>query len=303
VGTPEKIVLHSGPLRFSALSTGTGPLILCLHGFPDDLGSYRHQLPVFAEAGYRAVSVSMRGYEPSSQPTDGDYTMEAIARDVVGFAGELGAERAHLVGHDWGAAVAYTAAASAPERFASITAMAVPHAGRFLNEAVRYPRQLRLSWYMAFFQLRGVAEYFVERNDYHFIRRLWRDWSPGWDPPEDALRDVITTFAQPGVTRAALAYYRAALSLRGLTPSARASNRFAVPVPTLALTGARDGCIDTDVFQKMMVASDFPAGLEVRQIADAGHFPHQEQPLAVNDLILDWVARWSGHADTGAGHG
>ena len=288
----EPLVLENGPLRFDAIAAGRGPLILLLHGFPDTLRTWRHQLPAFAAAGYRAVAVAMRGYSPESQPEDGDYSADAIAGDAIGFVEQLGVSRCHLVGHDWGAAVAYTAAAAAPERFASLTTMAVPHAGRFLNEMIRHPKQLRLSWYMAFFQLRGIAERAVARDDGRLIRRLWRDWSPGWKPPEEVLRDVLDTLAAPGVTTAALAYYRAVLSLRSLAPSARAENRFEVPVPTLALTGARDGCIDTDVFQKMMVPSDFPSGLQVEQIADAGHFPHQERPDAVNRLILDWIERF-----------
>jgi len=195
-----KFTLHHGPLGFSARSQGEGPLVLCLHGFPDNASSYRHQLPVLAQAGYRAVSVTLRGYEPSSQPADDDYSLASIAGDVVAFIDELGAERAHLVGHDWGAAIAYTAGAASPERFMTLTTMAVPHAGRFLNEVVRYPKQLRLSWYMGFFQLRGFADRTVEREDFAFIRRLWRDWSPaGGAGGRD--RDPRATGSQTGGAR------------------------------------------------------------------------------------------------------
>lgn len=288
----ETLVLHHGALAFTAYAAGQGPLVLCLHGFPDNARSYRHQLPALADAGYRAVSVTLRGYEPSSQPTDRDYSLETIAQDTVAFLDELGAERAHLVGHDWGAAIAYTTGALAPERLKSLTTMAVPHAGRFVSEAIRYPKQLALSWYMAFFQLRGISEHVVERRNYRFIRKLWRDWSPGWDLPADALEDVFATFRKSGVTEAALSYYRAALAPSAFTPTARAAARFPVPVPTLALTGARDGCIDTNVFQRLMYPEDFPSGLEVKQIPHAGHFLHQEQPDAVNTLLLDWINRW-----------
>jgi len=284
-----KFTLHHGPLGFSARSQGEGPLVLCLHGFPDNASSYRHQLPVLAQAGYRAVSVTLRGYEPSSQPADDDYSLASIAGDVVAFIDELGAERAHLVGHDWGAAIAYTAGAASPERFVTLTTMAVPHAGRFLNEVVRYPKQLRLSWYMGFFQLRGFADRTVEREDFAFIRRLWRDWSPGWEAPPAVLEDVIETLGQPGVRRAALEYYRTALTPRVLLPSVRAANRYKVPVPVLAITGADDGCIDTRVFERLMYEEDFPEGVRVERIPNAGHFPHQEQPEAVNRLLLDWL--------------
>lgn len=293
----ERLKLHNGPLKFSAIAQGNGPLVMCLHGFPDNARSYRHQLPVLAEAGYRAVSVTLRGYEPASQPADGSYQLEDLARDVVAFLDQLQVDKAHLVGHDWGAGITYTAGAFAPARFKSLTTMAVPHSGRFLTEALNHPRQLRLSWYMLFFQLRGLADHVVERNDFAFIRKLWRDWSPGWEFPDNELEQVIETFRQPGVKSAALGYYRAALSPRSLplTRKARKAAQFPVPVPTLALTGARDGCIDSDIFRKLMYEEDFPNGLEVRRIIGAGHFPHQEQPEAVNELLLDWLRRHDGN--------
>ncbi len=289
----QQFTLRNGPLAFTARSEGDGPLVLCLHGFPDNASSFRHQLPVLAAAGYRAVSVTLRGYEPSSQPADGDYSIAGDRGDVLAFIEQLGTPKAHLVGHDWGAAVAYATGAAAPGRLYSLTTIAVPHSGRFVTEAARFPRQLALSWYMGFFQLRGVSDYVVRRNGFRFIRRLWRDWSPGWDIPDEVLDDVIATLRQPGVVRAALAYYRTALSPSAFTPRARAAAHFEVRVPTLAITGERDGCIDTKVFERLTYPQDFPAGLSVERVRDAGHFPHQEQPDAVNALLLAWLARWS----------
>lgn len=293
----ETLKLHNGPLDFSTIALGTGPLVMCLHGFPDNARSYRHQLPVLAEAGYRAISVTLRGYESSSQPTDGSYQLEDLALDVVAFLDQLQVDQTHLVGHDWGAAIAYTTGALAPTRFRSLTTMAVPHSGRFITEVFRHPRQLRLSWYMLFFQLRGLADHLVDRDDFAFIKKLWRDWSPDWTLPESELEQVIETFRQPGVRKAELSYYRAALSLRALPlgKQAREAARFPVLVPTMALTGARDGCIDSKIFQKLMYEEDFPNGLEVRQILGAGHFPHQEQPEAVNELLLNWLRRHEGN--------
>jgi pimeloyl-ACP methyl ester carboxylesterase len=288
-----QITLTHGDLQFTGIEQGEGPLVLCLHGFPDCYHSFRHQLPFLAEHGYRAVSVSLRGYEPGSQPSDGDYSLESIASDVISFINQLGAEKAHLIGHDWGAAITYTAGAAAPERFHSLTTMAVPHSGRFVNEAFFKPKQALLSWYMLFFQLRGIADYTVRHNDFAFIRWLWRVWSPNWQIEESVIAEVIDALKQPGVQRSALAYYREALSPKQLplTPARRAANAYPVPVPTLALTGRDDGCIDCDIFQALCREADFPSGLEIRVVEDAGHFLHQEQPDAVNELILDWVQR------------
>ena len=284
----EKLVFENGDLRFSALGVGEGALVLCLHGFPDNLHSFRYQLPVLAEAGYRAISLSLRGYEPSSIPADGDYTVESIAADIIGVIDQLGSDKVHLVGHDWGAAVAYTAAATAPERFESLITMAVPHPGRFAREGLRIPKQLKNSWYMGFFNIPWLSDWVVARQDFAFIRKLWRDWSPRWTPDAPALDGVIDGLSQPGVLSATLGYYRAALSLQALTMSAEDAH-YPVPVPTLALTGERDGCIDSEVFERLMKPQDFPRGLAVERVLQAGHFLHQEQPQRVNALILRWL--------------
>ena len=284
----DALVFTNGDLTFSAQAMGEGPVVLCLHGFPDNVDSFRHQLPVLAAQGYRAISLALRGYEPASIPKDGDYTLESIATDVIAVLDQLEADPVHLIGHDWGAAIAYVVAAAAPERFKSLITMAVPHAGRFARDGLRIPKQLRLSWYMGFFNIPWVSDWVVSRQRYAFIRKLWRDRSPGWQPESGVLERVIDTLAQPGVRGAALGYYRAALSLRALLVSA-AEAHYSVPVPTLALTGELDGCIDSQVFERLMVPVDFPAGMTCRRVVDAGHFLHQEQPAAVNALILEWL--------------
>ena len=103
----QTFTLKSGDLKFTAVEQGEGPLVLCLHGFPDCYHSFRHQLPFLAAHGYRAVSVSLRGYG-SSQPSNGDYSLESIANDIIAFIDQLGEDKAHLIGHDWGAAIMLT---------------------------------------------------------------------------------------------------------------------------------------------------------------------------------------------------
>ena len=284
----EHLSFQHGPLVFAAKAMGEGPVVICLHGFPDNAGSFRHQLPALAEAGFRAISVTLRGYECESIPENGDYSVEAIASDIYAVIDQLDQGPVHLVGHDWGAAIAYNAAAAAPHHFKSLTTMAVPHAGRFARDGLRIPRQLKLSWYMGFFNLPWVSDWVVRRRDFAFIRNLWRKWSPGWSPAPDVIESVIDTLSQPGVLSATLGYYRAALSLSALSASADDAH-YPVPVPTLALTGERDGCIASDVFERLTVASDYPEGMRFHRIAEAGHFLHQEQPKAVNSLLIDWL--------------
>jgi len=294
VTDPEHLTFEHGMLTFSAQAMGDGPIVLCLHGFPDNAGSFRHQLPALAEVGYRAISLTLRGYEPGSIPGDGDYTMETIATDILAVIDSLNTGPVHLIGHDWGAAVAYVAAAAAPERFRSLTVMAVPHAGRFAREGLRIPKQLRLSWYMGFFYIPWLSDWVVSRHDYRFIRWLWREWSPSWQPEPGVLEGVISTLSQPGVRSAALGYYRAALSIKALLMSAEAAH-YAVPVPTLALSGELDGCIASDVFERLTVADDFPQGVTFHRVVGAGHFLHQEKSEVVNLLLLGWLNQHNHH--------
>lgn len=269
------------------------PVVLCLHGFPDHPRSFRDQIPALTQAGYRVVAPTLRGYEPSSQPVDDDYHVIRMVEDVLGWIECLGALRVHLVGHDWGAVIGYQVAARAPERLLSLTTIAVPHLRRLGSGLLKLPGQLRNSWYTLFFQLRGVAELVVRRDDFAFLERLWRAWSPGWTPPEEELRLLRRTFRQPGVLTAALRYYRAAIDpLSRAAAQSRALAFAPISVPTLAITGETDGCIDTRLFDEMMRGADFPRGLKVRRVRGAGHFVHQERPAEVNALLLEWLRRY-----------
>jgi pimeloyl-ACP methyl ester carboxylesterase len=298
-GAASPITLQANGLRFSALSQGEGPVVLCLHGFPDHARSFRHQLPALADAGYRAIAPTMRGYEPSSQPADGDYHIVRMAEDVVGWLDDLGCERAHLVGHDWGAVIAYAAAALAPERLHSLTTLAIAHPLRVGEEGLRkLPSQLRNSWYMLFFQLRGLADWAVEARGWALIQKLWRDWSPGWELPAEEWAQLVATFEQPGVKKAALAYYR--LMAGRSSPAAQRTRELLsgpFPVRTLALTGALDGCMDTRMHDLVMHGADFPRGLDVVRVEGAGHFLHQEKPAEVNRILLEWLEPPQGAPD------
>ena len=262
--------LSVGGLQFAALegsrSAARGPrrpLVLCLHGFPDHHRTWRQQIPALVDAGFRVVAPLLRGYEPSSQPIDDDYHMVRLVEDVLGLIEYLGCLRVHLVGHDWGAIVGYMVAARAPERLASLTTLAVPHPRALMAAgALRLlPRQLRNSWYALFFQLRVVSDLALRRGDFKLVDRLWRDWSPGFSPPEEEIRLLKRTLRQPGVAAAALRYYRDVFDLFGkAAASSRALMLAPVPVPTLMLTGADDGCIDTRLFD-LVRETEFPRGL------------------------------------------
>lgn len=281
--------LRANGLEFSAVRAGPagGEVVVCLHGFPDTPTTFRHQVAALASLGYDVVAPSLRGYEPGSQPSDGDYSLMAVASDVVGWLDDLGVERAHLVGHDWGAVVVYVVAAQHPERVRTATALGIPPLARIPFAVRRVPRQLVLSWYMTWFQIRGLADRSLGARDWWLMRRLWKTWSPGYEMKPDEWAKLRAVFERPGVVAGALAYYRQNATppiMLGLRhPAAMAEST--VGVPTLIVNGTDDGCMDRRLFEHSIRAGDFPAGVDHVEVAGAGHFLHLEAPERVNELI------------------
>lgn len=290
----EAITLHNGARKFSARFYGqdnSGSVVLCLHGFPDNANSFYLQIDDFVAAGYRVLIPALRGYEPSSITADADYHLASLAQDVFAWLDELHLDKVHLVGHDWGAAIAYAASAIAPDRFLSLTTMAVPHPARFIREGLAgVPLQILNSWYMFFNQIPVLSDYLIRQGDWQFIRFLRRRWSPDQVLTNAQWRDLCETFSQPGVVKAMLSYYRQNASLPlilGFRHSLMSDIK-KILVPNLAITGANDGCVDTRVFDYTVLAKDYPRGFRVERIDGAGHFVHQENPVEVNSLIISW---------------
>ena len=278
-------------MTFHTLEEGEGPLVLCLHGFPDHARSFRHQLPALAAAGYRAVAPAMRGYAPTGPAPDGYYQTAALAEDAVALIAALGYENAIVIGHDGGALAAYGAALAAPARVRQLVTAAVPYGAQVAAALMTSYEQQRRSWYMFFFQT-PFADVALAHDDYAFLERLWRDWSPGWRFPADEMEALKATFRQPGVASAALGYYRAMFDPSRQDPAlAPLQSRMMsdpIPVPGLVLHGADDGCMGAELVAGM--EAYFPRGLRIEIVPGTGHFLHQEDPARVNASILDFLA-------------
>jgi pimeloyl-ACP methyl ester carboxylesterase len=276
-------------LEFGYLEEGTGPLALCLHGFPDSAWTWRHLLPALADAGFRAVAPFMRGYAPTAVPSDGRYQTAALGLDACALHAALGGDGdAVIIGHDWGAMATYIAANHEAKRWARVVTMAVPPAGAVAGGFLSY-RQLKRSWYMFFFQ-HGLSDVVVGMDDLAFIDGLWADWSPGYDGSAD-LPHVKDCLRDPANLAAALGYYRATLGGVGVDPSLDAVQNAANDVtrqPTLYLHGRTDGCMGIDVAEgaRAFLTSE---GSRMEVVDDAGHFLHVERPDVVNPLIVDFL--------------
>jgi len=276
-------------VAFHYLEMGTGPLVLCLHGFPDNAHTYRELLPALAEAGFRGVAPFMRGYAPTGLAPDGRYQSALLAQDAVALIAALGAERAFLVGHDWGATATYGAAVLAPERIERIVTIGAAHPAAVRGElATSYERHKGV-WHAYFFQMPS-AEHVVAANDFAFLDAWWRDASPEFDP-SGVIERVKATFREPGVLTAALGYYRHTFHPAHRDPALQAVQErigsAPTPVPTLALHGTRDRPGRLEAFEGM--DDLFPKGLEKVVFPGAGHFVHVERPAEVNRRIVAFL--------------
>jgi pimeloyl-ACP methyl ester carboxylesterase len=279
-------------LPFGVLEAGSGPLALCLHGFPDSAHTWRYLLPALADAGLHAVAPFMRGYAPTGIPADGCFGLGALIADAVGLHEILGGDdRAVLIGSDWGAETAYGAAAFAPDRWRRIVTLGVPPLALDTKIFADYD-QLKRFFYL-FFLKTPFAESVLAGGDMAFLDRLWQDWCPGYDASED-LRNVKECLRGEGNLTAAIAYYRAEEPALGnfSADSAYAAEQAALasagPQPTLYLHGDRDGCIDVALVGD--AERHLATGSRMEVVEDAGHFLHVERPAAVNDRILAWVS-------------
>jgi pimeloyl-ACP methyl ester carboxylesterase len=280
--TVREMSVSANGLEFAALEQGDGPLVLLLHGFPDNARTWEHQLHALADDGFRVVAPFLRGYHPTQVPSDARYDAQALGDDVAGLIGALGHDTARVVGVDWGALATAAAMALHPERIESGVMMSFPHPVLLLS-TFNLPEQLHRAFHVWFFQLPGIAESVTTANDFALVDYLWQLWCPGYEDP-DHLADVKKTLGTPGTMEAALGYYRALIAAAdGSGPPEVLSE---IKVPTLSVWGGLDPVIALAEGE----AALFPNGYRREIIAGAGHFPQREQPQLMTEVLKDWLS-------------
>ena len=292
----ERGTVEANGLQFQYLAAGSGPLALCIHGFPDSPWTYRHLLPELANAGYRAVAPFNRGFAPTELPADRHHIhTSTMVADVLALDDALGGqEDAVLIAHDWGAVAAWGAAGRRPDRFGQVVILNIPPFEIFGENLVTYP-QIKKSFYFWYFQMLPVIEDRIRQDDFAFIRDIWGDWSPGYEAKED-VGYVAQALADPDHLRAALGYYWGQFEparfgspeWAGEQAAAWAGN---VRQPVLYLHGTTDGCHGMSPHQVDRVPSYAGSGSEAELIEGVGHFMLVERPEEINRRITDWLGR------------
>lgn len=269
--------LSANGLRFACLEEGTGPLVLLLHGFPDTAYTWDLIRPAIAKAGFRVVAPFLRGYAPSEIASGAAYDSDTLGRDVLALISALGEARAIVIGHDWGASAAYSAASLGPEKIELLVTTAIPHPASIPLT----PRNLWIGRHFLSLRRSG-AEQMVRANDFQHVDELVHRWSPTWEVPPGETARVKAAFREPGCLDAALGYYRA-VGLRQ-APSLRKK----ISVPTVAFAG------DSDLLPQIVwdrAATWFTGSYRVVRMP-GGHFMHREHPdVFLRELLPTLAAR------------
>src|SRR6187401_427054 len=270
-------------VRLHYVEAGEGPLIVLLHGFPEFWFGWRRQIEPLASAGFRVVAPDTRGYNLSSKPEGFEaYGVDLLADDIRGLIGELGAESAHLVGHDWGGTIAWTLAMNHPEVVERLAILNAAHPRR-LSEGLKNPNQLRKSWYFFFFATPGLPEEIVHLRDWHFFRHFLEEANPPYTDEEFARYEEA--WSQPGAAAAMINYYRA--SVRQSQKEAAAKLR-PLLARTLVIWGEGDSYLGSDLAEPHR--DDVPNLERVERLDEASHWVHHDEAERVNQLLIDFFA-------------
>lgn len=277
-----------GDVRLHYAERGAGErLVVLLHGFPECWYSWRHQLAALGEH-YRVVAPDMRGYNLSDKPARvEDYRMDALVGDVLGLIRHCGAREAAIVGHDWGAAVAWEMAEKYPEYVSKLAALQVPPPAAWAANITA--RQLLKSWYMFFFQLPRVPEWWISRGDFAGLEQAFKRTARRGTFTATDIAVLKEAMRRPGALTASINYYRA--NLRTMLSRWREGRPPAgggrVRVPTLFIYGERDFAIIPDTVRNVNAYVDAPYR-EVR-LAQSNHWVQQESPSEVNAALLSFL--------------
>ena len=282
----QRLTIPANGIEFTCLAAGSGPPVLCLHGFADRADAWVPLLHRLAAAGYRGVAPYLRGVAPTALATDGDYSLRALAMDTVALIDQLGAPRTALVGHDSGAVIAFAAANLRPDRVSSLVAAGAPHPRRLLLRPSL--AQISRAWPKLRLHFGRSAERALARNNFAALEAIIARGAPGFDFRQQAWWiDTKTALAEPGRLTAALNYYRQQRRLF-IDPELWRLAVAPVGVPSLLIYGLRDGAVGTEMFahQEHLFTSHYEL-----QSLQAGHLMHREQTERFNHLVLDFLRR------------
>jgi epoxide hydrolase 4 len=277
--------VRANGMDFNVATAGSGDrLALCLHGFPESSFSWRYQMPLLARLGYRVWAPDLRGYGGSSKPAGvSAYDIEILVEDVAALIEASGAKEILLIGHDWGALIAWQYAMFGRLPIFKLIIMNVPHPA-LAQKGLRTLKQLAKSWYIFFFQIPWIPEWLLARDDYAAITQSFRGMAVDKSRfPDDVLRVYRDSAARPGALTAMINYYRALI--RGLRRTRRRGTA-RIDIPTLMIWGEADTALGKELTYG---TDEYVSDLTLRYLPHVSHWVQQEAPEAVNAMIEAWL--------------
>jgi pimeloyl-ACP methyl ester carboxylesterase len=281
--------LQANGLEFHYVSSGNvkNPLMLLLHGFPESWYSWRHIIPEFSN-NYRVVAIDLRGYNLSSKPKNlSDYTMTELTQDIEHIIKSLGYEKAILVGHDWGGAIAWSFASRYPSMVSRLIILCCPHPSIFPRHLRSNINQLKRSWYIFFFQIALLPEYILRRNNYYYIRQAFAKKNLQYFNGDD-IAEFVKSAAQPGAMTAMLNFYRNSFH-SGFSKVLKILKGQKIETPTLVLFAENDDFLGTEMLNG---TERYVNDLTRKIIPNASHWLQQDQPKVVARNIHEFLAKY-----------
>lgn len=285
--TLEHKMISTNGVNLHVVQAGdpNGELVILLHGFPEFWYGWRQQIDYLAAAGYWVWAPDQRGYNLSEKPRGIEkYKISTLAADVTGLIDAAGREQAYVVGHDWGAAVAWMTAIRHAERVKKLAILNVPHPKIMLETVRSSPAQMLKSWYIGFFQLPVLPELFSSAGEFYFsAQALLQTSKPGTFSDAD-ITEYIRAWKQPGALSSMINWYRA--MGRRLDDGAFLNNA-RVTVPTIIIWGAQDRFLQREMAQESTTLCD---DARVIYFEDATHWVQHEKPNEVNALLSEFFS-------------
>jgi pimeloyl-ACP methyl ester carboxylesterase len=280
----ETAYIETNGIKLHVVMAGPedGQPVFLLHGFPEFSYGWRHQIPVLADAGYRVIVPDQRGFNLSDKPKGiKAYSLDKLAKDILGLIDALGYDKVNLIGHDWGGFVAWALAIWYPERLYKLGILNVPHPAVMYNFLRRGdPEQLRNSWYIFAFQIPWLPEYLLRRNDWRRTVLALRGSGKVHTFTNDDIAKYKKAWSQPGAITAMLNWYRAGRYMPGLLKKTR------VKVPTLMIWGMEDKALSHRMARPSM---DHCENGKLVFFEDTIHWVQHDESDAVNGLLIEFL--------------
>ncbi|MER3432845.1 MAG: epoxide hydrolase [Leptolyngbya sp. ERB_1_1] len=277
--------VEANQIRLHYVTQGEGDLVLLLHGFPEFWYSWRYQIPALARH-FKVVVPDLRGYNDSEKPESG-YDLDTLSADIRSLIDRLGYSRAHVVGHDWGGAIAWRFAQQFPNSLDRLALLSAPHPQRFAKDLLSNLDQLRRSWYVLAFQVPNLPEWVIQSNLRAFLQNMFQEQAVRKGAfTQELVQKYQAALQKPGAIASAIKYYRQ-LFLSGNWIGDWMRSPDPISVPTLVLWGDEDSILSPKLMDgiEQWIAAPF----KFKLIPHCGHWIQQEAPQTVNRELIEFL--------------